>query len=187
MRFWGSYPQRTLVVKYKDNLFKSTMTSYKFTPQISPAWIKIFRMSLVFAPTQVRRRICTGRFLNIQPVVSRTTILKDRQRWTICLNVWWQVTVSTSNAKKYSEGVLSFCRRRWIFERKGASPYARRIELVLVWVRLSGLAMVRSPKWGRAGSKVVGVGTHNLWAGGPTICGWGGPQLSIFTRGSFPS
>ena len=42
--FEDHYPQRTLVVKYKDNLFKSTMTSY--TPQIVPARIKIFRMSL---------------------------------------------------------------------------------------------------------------------------------------------
>ena len=40
------YPQRTLVVKYKDNLFKSAMTSY--TPQIAPARIEIFRMSIGF-------------------------------------------------------------------------------------------------------------------------------------------
>ena len=46
--FEDHYPQRTLVVKYKDNLFKSTMASY--TPQIGPARIKIFRMgSIVFA------------------------------------------------------------------------------------------------------------------------------------------
>ena len=46
--FEDRYPQRTLVVKYKDNLFKSAMTSY--TPQIVPARKKIFGMgSIVFA------------------------------------------------------------------------------------------------------------------------------------------